>query len=146
MDQKSNQVVPRTTGRPPVEIDLSRVTALVADGASQKDVASALAVSDKTIGRRMAGDEDFRLAFEAGLTKRREWLRGKVQKAIDSGKAPLLLLAAANQDENRGGLGWQVPGAAKKVVNIGSIKIVVHKAYLDAPGAEPIQVIPSDLD
>ena len=127
MAQKSIDIVPQPAGRPLVELDLPRVTALVADGASQKDVAAALGVSTKTIGRRMAGDDDFRLAYEAGLAKRREWLRGEVTKTIEAGKAPLVLLAAANQSESRGGLGWVHPSAMKSVVHTGAIRVVVEK-------------------
>lgn len=56
-------------GRHPIEIDLKKVTELSALGLTQSQISAALAVSQRTLSRRLADDESFALAYALGQSK-----------------------------------------------------------------------------
>ena len=123
------KAIAKKRGRPPAIIDLGRVQELASKGVNQKQAATALGISARTVRNKMEDDPAFQAAHERGLTEWREFLATEIKKRIESGKgSDLLVIAAANQTQ---GLGWEKPGSQVKVE--GHLDVVVREEIITDP-------------
>lgn len=145
---------PVTGGRPPVILDPVDVfrEASAHPGRTDSGIAVALGVTIKTFRQACLRDPAVQAAYEAGRGAASNTLSEKFWHLAQTSKNPLPMLALANQDPMRGGLGFEQPMSRHNID--GNVTINVIDGVSPQPKRltepEPIDITPTppsaDLD
>ncbi len=107
-------------GRPQGIIDPKQLEEAAKNAKAFTTIAADLDISPRSLRDHMNAEPELEMAYAKGRAHRAGWIQSKIDDVIEKNpkSAVLLLLAAANQRPEQGGLGWQREDTRKIEVDV----------------------------